>query len=197
MDIVKKTERFLKNKKNRAYLFFFLGAIMLYFYIKNKQNQALQATSESSGYLSVYLKTDQTTGAGTGSNNGSTPVTNPFPTGTGNATPKLVNFSLPEHLKLSITGSSKNWVINDVSNVNLNGGYEFWYFMNGCQTIKQNTKLVNFNWNCNNPLTIQKICIKTGTDSLYPLGYGTDESLIQTYSYNNSVAFNTWIFNKL
>ena len=197
MNIANKVEKFISNKKNRDLLFFIAGVVILYFYIKNKQKQS---AIDENGYRSMpdgYL-TKTAGSASTGSGSTNTNV-NQFPNYSGQVTPKILTYGFPGHLNLEITGTPKNWMVTDKVLIFPESGYRFGYLINSTLGFRSDA-LTNFNWKSNNPLTIEKMMYRNDISDMYFWGTTDqaqqDESHGKVFSNNNSVAFQTWIFNR-
>lgn len=178
-------KKWLSVKKNRKMLFFLLGVVVLYFYVRNRN-------SETPGYG---------TGTGTtpppGNGNATTRVI-PYPPGNGAMTPKRADYGSLEHLNIKWTGSSEDWDAEDLAVVYCPPGYTETYYI-GAQVIKGQLK--NFKWPCNNVITIHKVLVKNGVDDLYFWARNADDPLRRpddgySMSGNTSVAHQTYYFNK-
>jgi len=180
-------KKWLSVKKNRKLLFFLLGVVVLYFYVKNRN-------SESPGYNS-------TPGTGPGASNGNASTRAiPYPPGNGIMSPKLADYGSLEHLNIKWTGESENWTAEDLSTVAAPAGYRIRYYIGG-QTIITDTPLKNFKWESNNMITFHKCLIKNGVDDLYFWARNSDDPLRRPddgvmMSGNTSVAHQTYYFNK-
>jgi hypothetical protein len=81
-----------------------------------------------------------------------------------NVTARIVYQGQTTIMNLQFTGSSKNWIINDIATYPLNSGYE-WTYVIGGEIIKRNTPLSNYSYQNNNPGRIVKMQGKIGLDS--------------------------------
>jgi len=64
-------------------------------------------------------------------------------------------------LNLQITGTSGNWVMNDVAPHKLDPGYEWWYFLGG-KSVKTASNLKDEPWKGNQPGRVIKMAGKVG-----------------------------------
>lgn len=183
--VQKNLTRFFRDKKNKKIIFLVIGAVLLYLvYAKFKGGSTTTTTSTT---REAEPETE---------NKGA--WANPYPTIPGTVTPKLHIYSYPEHLDLRPSGSSGNWTFVDVSNTVLEDNKEYWYFINGSAEVIKTRNKLTFNWPSDDPLTIEKMQILIGTENLYYLGNdNTNNNLIQSFSMNTSVAFQSFIFNTL
>ncbi|GHB64258.1 hypothetical protein [Persicitalea jodogahamensis] len=79
--------------------------------------------------------------------------------------PVLLSKSHPYILDVTITGTSENWLISDVSTFQLREGYEFLYLVNN-DIVRTSQNLTNYHYAGNTPVRIQKHPIKKGAESL-------------------------------
>lgn len=112
-----------------------------------------------------------------------------------NIAPKVMNSGLKEHMDIVWSGTSGNWIANDVSNVTVENGFELCYRIGG--VVLRGSRLSNFVWQTNNPCRIVKCIINKTYASTYPWGKGEstdDNNAARSFSRNNSYAFSTTIF---
>lgn len=79
-------------------------------------------------------------------------------------TPGVLNRGLNSILNLQITGSSENWLLNDVAPLQLEPGYEWWYIVGG-KIIKTKTNLKDEPWKGNHPGRVIKMGGKIGLET--------------------------------
>lgn len=79
-------------------------------------------------------------------------------------TPAFLTRGYNEILNLQITGTSENWLLNDVAPQQLEPGYEWWYIIGG-KIIKTKTNLKNEPWKGNHPGRVIKMGGKIGLDT--------------------------------
>jgi hypothetical protein len=180
-------QKWLSKKKNRKMLFFLLGVVCLFFYVRNR-------SAVAPGYGSLPGTTP-----GTGSGNATTRVV-PYPPGNGIMSPKLADYGSLEHLNIHWTGSDGDWTAEDLSTLTAPAGFRIRYY-NGGQTIITDTPLKNFKWESNNMISFHKCLIKNGVEDLYFWARNADDPLRRpddgyTMSGNTSVAHQTFYFNK-
>jgi len=127
------------------------------------------------------------------------PVT-PAPDPTEDAVqPVMVNQGFPQHMDVQITGSSNNWTINDNSDYALQGGYIWYYFVNG-DMLRTPIRLTNYKYESNNPLRIVKMALKTQYDTFNKWSIGNvggtyyDENAGMTFTFNTSGAYSNYVF---
>lgn len=178
-------QKWLSKKKNRKMLFFLLGVIVLFFYVRNAKGAA-------PGYLDPPGTTP-----GSGGGNATTRVI-PYPPGNGVMSPKLADYGSLEHLNLEWKGTSENWEFKDLAQVDCPAGYTPTYYI-GAQVIKG--QLSGFVWQSNNMFTVHKVLVKNGVDDLYFWARNADDPLRRpddgySMSGNTSVAHQTVYFNK-
>lgn len=178
-------QKWLSKKKNRKMLFFLLGVIVLFFYVRNR-------SAAAPGY-----GTGTGTTPGTSNGNATTRVI-PYPPGNGVMSPKLADYGSLEHLNIKWTGSDGNWTAQDLAIVDHPAGYQTKYFIGGQVITGQ---LTNFKWESNNMITFHKIIVKNGVDDLYFWARNADDPLRRpddgyTMSGNTSVAHQTFYFNR-
>lgn len=160
-------EKFLKNKKNRKILFFLIGAIILYLYVKKKST----ADNESVGYAGLKYTNGGVTG---GVVLPTTPVVEIPSSYTGNYAPELVYSMHPQDGMIRVTGSSRNWrIFDDSTTINLPSDKEFLYIV-GVKNIRQSTPLQNEIYQSNNDFVIEKWIIKKNAPNLSYWWYATD-----------------------
>ncbi|KAA0992782.1 hypothetical protein [Dyadobacter aurulentus] len=186
-------ERWLSKKKNRKILFFIIGAVALFFYVRNRAQQ------NEPGYGS--LRTGYNTGNGQPTTPGGSPGSfQPYTPGNGAVTPKMATFSYPGHINMQWSGSSGNWTFRDLAVVDVPQGYSIRYYIGSGETIITKTPLVGYRWESNFPLTFHKGIIKDGVDDLY--FYGTSDQGIArpqdgaSMFGNVSFAIQTFYFNR-
>lgn len=110
----------------------------------------------------------------------------------------LLDSGYPLHLNMDWSGTSGNWVGQDLSTVTAPPGYKIRYYI-GSEIIITSTPLVNYSWQSNNMITIQKALIKDDVNDLYFWGLNSGDPLRRpddgfTMSGNTSFAFQSWIF---
>lgn len=117
--------------------------------------------------------------------------------GGGNVSYVILSHGLPAHINLEITGSDKNWVLNDRSNYPLSGGFKFVYRIGG-QNYHQTTPLSNYQWRSNTPFRLLKGILKESAQGLWQWadanGITLDESISPGFTYNDSVTQCTVVF---
>lgn len=180
-------QRWLSKKKNRKMLFFLLGVVCLFFYVRNK-------SAAAPGYGDL-----PGTGTGTSNGNGSTRVI-PYPPGNGVMSPKLADYGSLEHLNIKWTGVPGNWTAEDLAVVSWPAGYKLRYIIGG-QDIITDTPLKNFSWPSNNMVSFQKGIIKNGVTDWYFWARNADDPTRKpddgyTMSNNTSIAHQTFYFNR-
>ena len=122
--------------------------------------------------------------------------------GTGDITAKVSISGLDQdytHINFTCTGSSKNWVFTDLSTVTPPSGYNFMYVI-GSDIIRTSTRLQNYQYKSDNPITIAKLQIKIGVTDIYGWhgnGADGDETIGVAFSQNCSIAFWGFVFNRL
>ena len=166
-------------------LFFLLGVICLFFYVRSR-------SANQPGYG------DLPGGAPGSSNGNATTRVIPYPPGNGVMTPKLADSGSLEHLNIKWTGSSGNWEGEDLAVVDKPAGYQERYYIGGQVIVGQ---LKGFKWQSNNMITIHKIIVKNGVDDLYFWARNADDPTRRpddgyTMPGNVSVAHQTFYFNR-
>jgi hypothetical protein len=143
-----------------------------------------------------------------GSECNSTPSTKPFeiegedeepepPVVTGPVTPKVELRGLPEHMKITVGGSSENWTLNDISVAEPPAsGFEYFYQI-GNQVLRQSTPLTNYKWESNRPVRILKSKPKIGLGSLAEYNGDNDWQRGNWFSRNCTMAITVIVFNEL
>lgn len=179
-------QKWLSKKKNRKMLFFLLGVVCLFFYVRSR-------AAAAPGYGDL-----PGTGNGTSNGNASTRVI-PYPPGNGIMSPKLADSGSLEHLNIKWTGSSGDWTGEDLVASSYPAGYQPRYYIGG-QVITID-RLTNFKWPSDNMITIHKIIVKNGVDDLYFWGRNADDPTRRpddgyTMPGNVSVAHQTFYFNR-
>ncbi|TKT89465.1 hypothetical protein [Dyadobacter frigoris] len=110
---------------------------------------------------------------------------------------KVLSHSLPYHIKITITGSDKNWRFYDVSNYPCPPGHKFRYRIAGENTLDVN-QLDGYVYNSNSPVRILKGILKDGYNGLWDWadsnGITIHEDASPGFSYNNSIAQTSIIF---
>lgn len=180
-------QRWLSKKKNRKMLFFLLGVVCLFFYVRSRNGN-------QPGYGNLPGTTPG------GSNGNATTRVIPYPPGNGVMSPKLADHGSFEHLNIKWTGGPGNWTAEDVAVVSWPAGYRLRYLIGG-QDIITDTPLKNFKWETNNMITFHKGIVKNGVTDWYfwsrmpndPTHQPNDGYMM---SNNTSIAHSTFYFNK-
>lgn len=177
-------QKWLSKKSNRKMLFFLLGVVCLFFYVRNSK-------AEQPGYTSLP-------GPATGSNGNTTTRVIPYPPGNGVMSPKLADYGSLEHLNLGWTGTSEDWTFDDLVEVYCPPGYSPRYYI-GAQVIVG--QLRGFKWPSNNMFTVHKILVKNDVTDLYFWARNADDPTRRPddgymMSNNTSVAHQTIYFNR-
>lgn len=116
----------------------------------------------------------------------------------GNVQPRIQSTSYPDHINLSFAQSGNGYLVNDMAEPFVEGGYQLWYIIND-YVIKTNQRLQNFFWPSYQPLGIIKCKIRNDIDTVNKWYCPTDGyydcDAGRVFSYNNSFAFTNVVFN--
>lgn len=124
------------------------------------------------------------------------PVPVPDPVYNGEVKPQIITQGYEQHINIQISGTSGNWILNDVATVKKPDNYEWWYFIGG-DIIKTDQNLTNYNYHTDAPLRVLKMAGKRGLKSF---NYWGDETSWQDkdagwgFERNISGAFMTFVF---
>jgi len=101
------------------------------------------------------------------------------------------------HMKLVTSQTSQGVLVTDESDPGIRPGYEYRYLVGG-DLISQATPLKNYLVAGFNPFRIWKVMVKTGGRSVVYWGDKDwqDPEMGQGYTYNNSYAFQTFIYSR-
>lgn len=116
-------------------------------------------------------------------------------TSSSTVTPHFVTRGMDSQINIKISGSSENWIINDVTELEVPDGYEWWYFIGG-HIVKTTTPLKNYSYQSNAPLRVLKIAGKKGLKSFSYWGdeIWQDKNAGWTMPDNSTAAFATFVF---
>lgn len=95
---------------------------------------------------------------------------------TGPVTPKEETASIPEQATFTVSGSTEDWTINDISTNSAPAGYNYMYFVDG-KIYRQGGKLTNFHWPSNRSLWIWKFQVRADLTQLRELGGGNTDRI--------------------
>lgn len=112
----------------------------------------------------------------------------------GPVTPKIIHFSPISDIYLQISGTSKRWVISDISTATLGTNRVFLYKVGG-ETIRQAFPLTNYLWQSNDTLMIEKYKVRNDLVNLMQLG-DQESELLQNASLGSTCAFVEIGFNE-
>jgi hypothetical protein len=186
-------ETWIKKKSNKQLIFFLLGVVCLYFYTRQKAKAEEKAAGYSSlreAYVGgglIPVKPEP----GPGSIDPDAPVT-------GAVTPKYYGQGWEPHCQIVVSGSSGNWLLNDVGTEGLPAGHIWQYQVNG-HVFRQAGRLANYSYQTNQPVSILLTPVKIGAPSLHYWGGETnwqDPNLSAGFSLNNSMGSTYIMFNK-
>lgn len=109
--------------------------------------------------------------------------------------PRVVTRGLDSQINIQITGSSENWILNDLTELEQPEGYEWWYFIGG-HIVKTSTPLKNYPYQSNAPLRVLKLAGKKGLKSFSYWGdeIWQDKNAGWTMPGNSTAAFATFVF---
>jgi hypothetical protein len=114
------------------------------------------------------------------------------------STPQTIAKGMDEHMELSISKHEDLYLINDLSKATASDGYEFRYMV-GAEVLTSDKPLRDYFIAGNQPFRVLKMKTKKGLQSIARWSDRENNGYYSTtagegYSYNTSVAFNTFYF---
>jgi hypothetical protein len=182
----------LSKKKNQRIVYFVVGAILLYFWIKNRAKSEVGYSDLKGGYIGGVTSPGGATSSGGWNYGGDVQVTNVI-------TPKLWYQGWEPHCEIRITGSSENWRLKDHGTESLPNGCIWRYQVNG-HVFHQMNRLDNYQYESNDDVAIWVLPVYIDKQHKTLNFWGGEEwqdpHISPGFSLNTSLGQSYYIFNK-
>ncbi|GAB2780336.1 hypothetical protein GCM10027275_24850 [Rhabdobacter roseus] len=108
--------------------------------------------------------------------------------------PRVASQGRPDVLDLTITGAPGAWLLTDNNTSQPQGGKEWWYRI-GNEFVKQQSRLINYPWNSNNPGSVMKMGVNIGASGIGDGTEGSGPVNFQFFNYADVGGVSVFFFN--